>query len=1069
MTCRKWVVRGVVLAAAAVAVAGGLLYQVWTNPTATRRQVLDRLAEKFTGATIALESAHLRLLGGIALADLRMARRDELDKGDFLYVPSGVLFHDKEQLLDGRLVLRKVELHRPHLRLIRERDGRINLQGILGPVRLDERVPAIVVRQGTIVIEDRGAAPGSPLVELKDVTLTVGNDPISVLSLEGSGLADILGPVRFRARLHRASGAAAINLELTSVPVGPDLMQRLSGWFPEAAVHLRQLQATGSVQAALVYQPASYSPWTYDVTAVLREGSFRHARLPLPLEDAEATARVVNGHVPRARLSARAGTGRIRVTLTDAFWPIQSPTCLQDCAREVECHVEHLAVTPELLAQLPAPCPELARDYSPAGPVALDHFFARGSDGSWRKRWRIRPEGLGGEFAHFRYPLEGITGQIEWEADSSNRQHTAVDLAGRAGDRPLTVRGEVRGSPPGVIDLVIDARDVPLDDRLYRALPEQSQALVRTFLPQDSREQGLRARPMGRGDVTAHVFRPAGRAHFENRYVVAFHNARVRYDQFPLPLDGVDGVLDIRPDHWECRGFRGRHGGGEIHFDGRSFKAGQTDLARGQEEQEADGRAEKHDRVKVAIRGKGIPLDHDFEEALAPPQAPGRAALQRAWRALALRGRLSFAADVIDHPDQPQDIDVTVDVHGCTMRPAFFPYSLQDVAGAVRYAHGRVYIQRGSARHGAGILGLKSGLLELKPGGGFVAWFEGLRAAGVTADDAFLHALPAPVGKVLESLHLHEPLDAETSLTLDAPPDGDRLKAWWDGAAVFRNASLQVGLSVDGVRGQVACRGHHNGRQFESATGDIFFEQATVLNQPLRNVHARAQVLPGSPDVLRVSDLKADLFGGTIGGEARVDFGPDLRYEVLLEALQVRLEEFGKHNLGKDADLQGPIRAALHLVGEGNDLSGLRGNGRFLVDNGKMYRLPPLLDLLKAFPMLRAPDKTAFEQARLVFGIDGPQLRVHQLDLIGSAISLRGQGTVNLGTNLDDSTLNLEFSADWGRVQQLLPPGISDMTQVVSDNTFRIRARGRVGAVRYEEVIFPGVTDPLRKAMGRTP
>src|SRR5262249_43507501 len=151
------------------------------------------------------------------------------------------------------------------------------------------------------------------------------------------------------------------------------------------------------------------------------------------------------------------------------------------------------------------------------------------------------------------------------------------------------------------------------------------------------------------------------------------------------------------------------------------------------------------------------------------------AALQRTWRALALRGRLSFAAEVIDHPEQPQDIDVAVDVHGCTMRPAFFPYPMEEVTSTVRYAPGRVFLQGASARHGPGRLGFKSGLVALKPGGGFQAWFEGLRATGVRPDAEFLGALPAPLRRGLEPLHLQEPLDIETSLTLDAPAEGDRL------------------------------------------------------------------------------------------------------------------------------------------------------------------------------------------------------------------------------------------------------------------------------------------------------
>jgi hypothetical protein len=311
---------------------------------------------------------------------------------------------------------------------------------------------------------------------------------------------------------------------------------------------------------------------------------------------------------------------------------------------------------------------------------------------------------------------------------------------------------------------------------------------------------------------------------------------------------------------------------------------------------------------------------------------------------------------------------------------------------------------------------------------------------------------------------MQKPLEVMTSLTVDAPREGDRTRVWWDGAAALRDAVLQTGVQMSAVQGQVACHGHYDGQRLESLAGDIFLDQAAVLGQPFRNLHARLQVLPGSPDVLRLPDLKADLFGGTVGGEARLEFGPNLHYEVLLEALQVQLEQFGKHNFPGNAEVQGPMRAALHLIGDGSDLSGLRGNGRIQVDNGKMLRLPVLLDLLKAFG-LRVPDRTAFEQARLVFGIEGPQMRVHQLDLFGSAVSLRGVGTLNL----DGTELNLDFSADWARVPQVLPPGISDLTQALSDQVFRIKMRGQVGAVKYEKELLPGVFDPLKKVMGRAP
>jgi hypothetical protein len=227
-------------------------------------------------------------------------------------------------------------------------------------------------------------------------------------------------------------------------------------------------------------------------------------------------------------------------------------------------------------------------------------------------------------------------------------------------------------------------------------------------------------------------------------------------------------------------------------------------------------------------------------------------------------------------------------------------------------------------------------------------------------------------------------------------------------------------------------------------------------------LQARLYVAPETPDILSLYDLKANLFGGDLVGEARFNFTSPMRYSVKLDASHILLEQFGKHNqLGPDAQLQGPARAAVYLTGEGTDLSGLRGNGRIEVARGKLYRLPLLLGLLNAFG-LRLPDRTAFEQARMVFGIEGPQMRVDALDLFGNAISLRGQGKLNL----DGSNLNLDFSADWGRVPQLLPPGISDLSQAVSDQLFKIKLRGKISSPRFEKEFVPGVVEPIKKVFG---
>jgi hypothetical protein len=150
-------------------------------------------------------------------------------------------------------------------------------------------------------------------------------------------------------------------------------------------------------------------------------------------------------------------------------------------------------------------------------------------------------------------------------------------------------------------------------------------------------------------------------------------------------------------------------------------------------------------------------------------------------------------------------------------------------------------------------------------------------------------------------------------------------------------------------------------------------------------------------------------------------------------------------------------------MGEGSDLLGLKGNGRVDVPAGKMGQLPVLLDLIKAFG-LRMPDRTAFEQAQLVFSIEGPQMRVQQLDLLGHAVSLRGAGKVDL----DGSNLELDFSATPGRPLGVLPNPVDVLPQMISQQLLKIKMRGQLGQggqVRFDKELMPGVVEPLKRLM----
>src|SRR5215204_2850784 len=118
---RKWVIHGLIYLLLGALVAGGVAYALGTNPSAVRGMVAEQLTQRFRHVSVSVERARLRLLGGILVRELRLARNDGLDRRDFLYAPSAVIYHDKEHVLDGQILVKKVVLDKPQIRIVRER------------------------------------------------------------------------------------------------------------------------------------------------------------------------------------------------------------------------------------------------------------------------------------------------------------------------------------------------------------------------------------------------------------------------------------------------------------------------------------------------------------------------------------------------------------------------------------------------------------------------------------------------------------------------------------------------------------------------------------------------------------------------------------------------------------------------------------------------------------------------------------------------------------------------------------------------------------------------------------
>ncbi len=433
-----------------------------------------------------------------------------------------------------------------------------------------------------------------------------------------------------------------------------------------------------------------------------------------------------------------------------------------------------------------------------------------------------------------------------------------------------------------------------------------------------------------------------------------------------------------------------------------------------------------------------------------------------------------------------------------SLLPAFLPYELTHVNGAMSFADGRMTITSFEARHHDSRLqfGSPESPCQIipKPDGGVWARVLKLQLVPLVPDEELLCALPLRLRSALAALEASGPMSLSVGeFIVDTSADkpdvfagaapsnatrGARMSSaplrdegpspwmYWDGVSVHvAGASLKLGMRFENVHGVLSVRGDYRNGHLNSMEGNFLVDQATTMRQPVQNIHAQLVVDSAkAPGVLQVKNIKAKMFGGDVAGEVALMFEPVLRYDVRLNALGMRLEDIDRsNNITPDGQLAGRAEAHLYLAGEGGDLSKLRGGGLFRVPKGRIYSLPPLLDLLK-YLKFHTADGTFFEEAYARFRIQGRQVQLEQVDLLGHLISFTGEGTMGL----DGANLKLNVFTVWSRLMQLMPSAVREVPNSISRNLYKIEMTGELGGkLEFQQEAVPFIVEPVKRLLDR--
>lgn len=1094
----KWLIRTIGAVLLAVIGLAGIWLYGRMKPEEVRAQVLARLQEKFQGAEIEVGSARLRLVGDIVVSELRIIRRGDPNRTPILYVSEAIVRPDKAELANGRVAIRKVELNNAHIRLERDTQKKWNWEGIKPVSTSDhETSPAILLRNTKFEIIDR-AMGSTPVFEAFNIEGNILNNPSTVMDIDVNGSLIDNGFFQIKAKIEKGVGASFAG-DIQGITLGPKWSCIVGEFSEEASEFLNSVSGKIGIKGQGTWRPNRKPEIGYETTVTLTHGRISHPDLPENFDNLAGVISLKDGEIKVNSL-----TGNVRGAKFSASLDIDPPIhgeYLRDFEhriKRVSTQIEGLAFSEELLTKFGRDGADIYRQFQPNGLADVRFDLERTSLGVSRKVI-VKPKGLKGLCEDFKYPVEDVVGTVEYILDDGKPQRFNVDLSGTAKGKPVTLKGRIIGKPrENDIDLVLTGQQIVLDETLLQALEPPYPKFI----------QSLNA--SATGDVVARIRhnetirKDHGPTVFDNEFDIRVVEGKINYDEFPYPLSELRGEIYIRtvpPYPTSTPGLPGQPPQaaiGEIgSLEFKNFTARGPNGTRlkinGSKKPATGGMI-----LAMRIDAEGLNLDRNLYKALSAIN------MTNSWNLIEPTGRMNATIDVRIHdrqiPGEPsvpinpaKDIELAMALSGLTVKPTFFPYRLTDVAGKIAFRGGKVDLVDFTARHNQTKLELPRAEIRLPQSGGYYASLNNLYVESLFTDHDLLAALPKKLQDALSSLDINGPItvkfsqlivsnhekdDVRPATPIPASRPGSNTKSvqehsdrlpviYWKTTVNLFNNSLNTGIPWTNVTGQISSEGIYERDKLGVVKGTIGIDRALILKQPFEMVSAEFGVDPNRPDIIMIENITARLYGGRVTGESRIQIASPVRFDLVLTGTRLRLEEFAKINkLGK-AQLEGLATAKIVL---GNPIDPitkvplLSGSGSIDIPNGKLLDLPIILDVLK-LARLRPMDQTGFEEAHAVFAIRGDRIRFGQLDLLGNAVSLGGEGEMRL----DGSDAKFEFYTVWTNIRNIM--GISgELPARLSGSLFKIKVQGDLGGGDVPKPVtepLPIITEPIKRLVQR--
>jgi hypothetical protein len=1041
------------------------------------REITRVLRREFPRHHVSVDRARLISGQSITIDGLRIAQPTDQGLRDVVRMGrvtcNGPI--DLVGLAQGQLPVESVVVDSLDVSLWPLSSGRWNIEDFSGGKPLPKRFPSIQVRSGLIRIGHETGGAGREIichdlqVDMARGAATAGDASPAPIAMRASVSSSYFHQAQVQGWLAQDKSSWSLSGAVSRLEYSTQLVDQVPACLRE------QLQVANgfSGEVEMAFQVAMRSGQIqFESNASVRNGRLLHPLVPYPLDSMAFDVYCKNALLQLRHGSARSGEAEALFNCDVQGFALGSPLV-------ATLQVQNLALDDRLYQALP---PNIQEHWKRMGVSGLvDASAAVEFDGEkWNPRILVRARDGRVDPDFFPYPVRHIQGDFLYE----NGCISAPELTAMAGQQTLSGSLTLqRAQPRWLMDLIIAADGpIAIDEPLLRALTPRGAP------PSGFHRFISSLHPTGtvllrRGRFTRSAAQPET---ISRSLELTFSECTVKYDGFRYPIVDVHGQATLDNDRLILREFVGRNDGARIKGEGfglcHNSNLDSIDLIFNAYDVSLD--EELYGALPASAR--------NLWEQLQPNGTIDRLGIQikRDHTHDPLDLRVEMTEEIDAHGSGAR---------GISFRPLAFPYVIDDVACSIDYRPGRIDIRSLSGVHDLSRIQTE-GQIRLHGDGSWDGQLQWLPSTRFLVDQVLLGCLPpilrdpltrmqfrGPVGITgttrIASLDEMQPSLVRSwmlSMELEDAQFGGNFASGVRGSIQVSGENTATGpiaygsmaidalaiknIAVTGLEGPFAmdrselllgrdamawqAKNHATIRPMAtaSAPGDPNVVPASfrsrvldalAVTQPTTEpapMSAFTIAPPVAPTLdIRDSDLRARTLSGTLflSGVEPLN-GDRSRYRVRLVDADFHgfLVDLGETH----TQASGRLSVQCDLSGSLYNTEALEGSGRAWLRGANLYELPAMIRLFRLLSV--RPDQGAFDSADIAFTIDGDRIPVHELELDGDLVSMRGSGWVNLRREL-----YLDLYAHVGR-RSLVGAMVRPLTQHRAANLMRIEVSG---------------------------